>query len=202
MQFQSLSGCKRSGKHERYEIVAFSLQLRSLDGLVLKKLNRLAFLVHTIDLQITRQLKHERPLSSAADSNLDVRRCLQASRRLHYGTNPEICDGNVNSGSRRRSFARGCPAHTGSPLAPSQNTSKAPSFPPSRCACNSRGNSRMGSVPLGVGRKWLKSSSKRSASEAARFRLIWFRCFTKSPPSSAGDRNGCNTAAVSSLNRR
>src|SRR6266536_1863896 len=38
MQFQSLSGCKRSGKHERYEIVAFSLQLRSLDGLVLKKL--------------------------------------------------------------------------------------------------------------------------------------------------------------------
>src|SRR5208283_2920379 len=55
------------------------------------------------------------------------------------------------------SFIRGCPAHNGSAPAASQNTSKPPSFLPSKCACRRGGNFRANSLPRsrppGAGRK-------------------------------------------------
>ena len=164
-QFQFLTGRERSREHHRHQIVPFSLPLRSFNRRVLDEVHRPPIRLDRINLQIARQLKQQRPFSSAANSNIHLRRCSQHSRRLHRRLNPEArnrgvgdrrsrgCTARARPGAnevqisknRMPSFMRGCPAHNGSAPAASQNTSKPPSFLPSKCACSSGGNFRSGS---------------------------------------------------------
>ena len=176
-----------------------------------------------IDFQITRQLKQQRPFSSAANSDIDLRRCLQHRRRLHRRSNPERRDGDiVIRGCRRRaspdaawaqmkSRYRRTECHLLRAAAPPttarrwphpRTLQRRPVSYPADARATAAGIS--GRDPFRRGRE--KMAEVEQQAQGVKLRQIRGSSRStslRSPlASAAGDRKGCKTAAVSSLKRR
>src|ERR1019366_2589699 len=94
-------------------IIPFSMQRAPFDRRVLDEVHRPPIRLEGFDLQMTRQLKQQRPFSSAANSNIHLCRYSQHRRRLDRRLNsearnrdvlgPTVRSREVHPGGRKRS---------------------------------------------------------------------------------------------------